>query len=131
MAPNWARCATARMRKRGCGRFGRSAGRATRDGSAGSWARRFVGSGGEEHEVPRFLQPGGFLGVVIVSQRGAVVFGDVGVGRNGAGGRAAGNALGAHELSNRSVILVLGHRGTPTPELTLMRRLHRRWLTTG
>jgi enoyl-CoA hydratase len=35
MAPNWARCATARMRRRGCGRFGRSAGRATGDGSAG------------------------------------------------------------------------------------------------
>jgi hypothetical protein len=68
-------------------------------------------SGGEQLEALGPFQAGGLFRGVVIAQGGLVGFADIGVGRHGASCRAAGNALGAHELGDRSVILVLGHRG--------------------
>src|SRR5579863_6641142 len=128
MARSWAPCATARMRRRVFGRFARSAGRATRGGSASGtqteiFGRRFAESGGEEDEVLGLFEPGGFLGGAVVSKRRAVALGDIGMGRDGASGRATGDAFGPHKLRNHGVIFVLGHGGISTPELTLTPKL--------
>src|SRR5437764_9724832 len=107
------RCATAPMRTTGCGPSRRSGGR-----SSGVAEGRSVES--DSRPLSRRLHllvtkqlflPRRFAGRVIVAQGGAIGLGDVAVGRNGAGCRAAGHALFAQKLSNRRGIFILGHGG--------------------